>query len=188
MLTTVKLYGPLRKKYGKEFKFAASSVGEVIKALCANFKSFREDLRKYNYNVFRDFDDLSYNELNTKFSNKTIRLVPLIAGSKNAGAQIIIGIGLIALGGALGATYAAGIGAAAASFSTAVGWSLVFGGVSQLLFKPPKEDLEKTAESKFFNGPVNNVGQGYPVPLGYGELIVGGHTISQSIYNSYELL
>ena len=65
------------------------------------------------------------------------------------------------------------------------GVSMTVNGIVQLLFpqpkmKAPKERPEDTP-SYSFNGPVNTMAQGHPVPLLYGELIVGSAVISAGI-------
>lgn len=52
-------------------------------------------------------------------------------------------------------------------------------GLSQMMAPGPETDGSEN-ESYLFNGPVNTVQQGVPVPVAYGELIVGGATISTS--------
>ena len=60
-----------------------------------------------------------------------------------------------------------------------VGTNLALAGVSQLL-APGPETEEQQEEGYLFNGPVNNIAQGLPVPVCYGELMVGGSPISVS--------
>lgn len=60
-------------------------------------------------------------------------------------------------------------------------------GVAQLL-SPQKVGLSTTdgpnnGASYNFNGPVNTTAQGNPVPLLYGELIIGSATVSAGIYS-----
>ena len=67
------------------------------------------------------------------------------------------------------------------------GLTLIAGGVSMLLAKPPKFDdfreIENTKKSSsyLFNGPTNTANEGGPVPIGYGRLIVGSQVIQTSI-------
>jgi predicted phage tail protein len=62
---------------------------------------------------------------------------------------------------------------------------LVFAGVSALLFAPPKSqgpsERPENKPNTYFNGPVNTIAQGHPVPIGYGELIVGSAVISAGL-------
>ena len=60
-----------------------------------------------------------------------------------------------------------------------VGVNLALAGVSQLL-APGPETEDQQEEGYLFNGPVNNIAQGLPVPVCYGELMVGGSPISVS--------
>ena len=57
--------------------------------------------------------------------------------------------------------------------------------VTYLLAKPPAfgsfRPIDKTGkESYLFGGPVNVVGEGGPVPLGYGRVLAGSHVISSA--------
>ena len=75
------------------------------------------------------------------------------------------------------------LGSAVASLGTA----LMLGGVMQLLSPQQKglsaKDSPDNGASYHFNGPVNTTAQGNPVPLLYGELIVGSAVISAGIYS-----
>ena len=47
----------------------------------------------------------------------------------------------------------------------------------------PSSDPQQLANSYLFNGPVNIINEGGPVPIGYGRLIVG----SQTIMSAYDV-
>lgn len=193
-MITVILYGHLAKKYGKLHKIAANSPAEVVRAFCSNFKDFKKDIIQDGqayYKVLVGGENRSDQlDLNT---NKTIKLVPVIAGKGGLG-KIILGAALIyfSMGigsGALGATFLDGSMTAVGFLGSAmssIGWSMVLGGVSQLLFSPPKVStgLGERPENKpsyAFGGAVNVTGQGNPVPICYGRLRVGSQVISTGL-------
>jgi predicted phage tail protein len=65
----------------------------------------------------------------------------------------------------------------------AAGIGLLAAGISALLMEPPMmDDLRTiqgaTSSSYLFNGPVNISREGGPVPVCYGELLVGSQTLS----------
>ena len=169
MLTTIRLYGKLGKKYGKIFKMDVHSIGETIKALSVNLPGFIKDIADGKYIIIRDNINIPKEEILAKFNSKTIKIIPYIEGSKSAGSQIIVGALLIAASAGAGSYLAGleltGFNAAAASFvtsaATAIGSSLVVAGVTQLLFKPPKTPKTSDSPSSFiFNGQVNTISQG----------------------------
>lgn len=136
-----------------------------------------------------------------------IRIIPVMAGAGGSTGQILAGIGLIAaaivlgpaaggflglgagLGGATGAGAAVSLGLVGGGFASAIGFlgaSLVIGGVSQLLTPVPKvatgTDSEQDPRKSYsFSGIQNVSRQGVPVPIVYGETIVGSVTISSAI-------
>lgn len=65
----------------------------------------------------------------------------------------------------------------------AMGASMVLGGVASLLTPTPKYREAETERSTTVGGTVNTVRQGLPVPLGYGEMIIGSQMISVGVIN-----
>ena len=64
----------------------------------------------------------------------------------------------------------------------AVGMSMVLGGIAQALTTAPTTNQSAAANPSYiFNGAQNNVAQGNPVPICYGELIVGSQVIGVGI-------
>ena len=106
---------------------------------------------------------------------KTIDIVPLIEsnGSGLAGIfQSILGAILIVFGAVFGnpALIFAGI-------------ALLAAGIVSLLSKPPTFNYTNNApnsasQSYLFAGPTNTVGEGNPIPIGYGTLLVGSNVVS----------
>jgi predicted phage tail protein len=146
-----------------------------------------------NINPPRDIEeveDIRNSELMMSYESlETIDIIPSISGSdKN-----ILGIVLIVAAVALIAT---GVGAAAGSITLGFGLTsgtlivaglgLAAAGAMILLSKPPKfepfGDIESSQrDSYLLGGPVNTVSEGGPVPLGYGELIVGSNVVAQNL-------
>jgi predicted phage tail protein len=139
---------------------------------------------------------------------EVISIIPVMAGAGGAGGKIAIGIGLIAaaillgpaaggflglgagFGGATGAGAAISMGlisGAAATTIGAIGASLVLGGIAQLLSPTPKmqklgSDTEIDPKKSYsFSGVQNTSRQGVPVPIVYGEMIVGSVVISAGV-------
>ena len=73
----------------------------------------------------------------------------------------------------------------AATLPLTIGASLVLGGISQLLVPVPKvsgpQERPENKPSYLFNGAVNTTEQGQPIPLLYGELIVGSAVVSAGL-------
>ena len=63
--------------------------------------------------------------------------------------------------------------------------AVALGGISQLLFKPPSpvkpNERPENKPSYIFDGPVNTIAAGHPVPILYGEMYVGSAVISAGI-------
>lgn len=187
-LRTVRLYGELGEKYGKEFQMYVSSVGEALRLLAANFKDFRQhlvdsDTRLAGYEVWSgDYNLGTKDEDFSKHSDADIKIIPIIQGASATG-RIIAGVVLIVIGAVLAYT---GVGASAAPYFFYAGIGLIAGGIAEKL--SPKTKVNSTesndvasADSYIFNGASNSTRQGNPVPIGYGEMIIGSNVISASI-------
>lgn len=195
-LTTIVLYGHLRKRFGREFQFDISSPGEAVRALKATIPGFYGALLKHKpgYHVFVGEQNLAEQELGFPISSKeVIRLVPVVAGAGKLGAGffIIAAIALIASAGTLGPALAgatgslfgtgAAAGAAATSFVAQIGTSLALMGVASLLAPTPRQEGDQKP-SYLFNGAENVMQQGVPVPVGYGRMRVGSVVLSSGLY------
>lgn len=199
-MTTVYLYGHLGRHFGHRWNLEVASPAEAVRALIANRPDFERYLIEHStlgYRVFIGPDPLrGPAHLGDPVGRQAIKLVPVIAGSKEGGINIILGAVLIAaaiitfqyelLPFAL--TTTAGL-TAAGSVVVGVGFmgaGLVLGGISQLLMGAPKSpepsERPENKPSFFFNGPVNTTQQGQPVPVCYGGPIrVGSAVISAGI-------
>jgi predicted phage tail protein len=117
---------------------------------------------------------------------RTLKIVPVIAGSKRAGlAQTVVGVVLIAAAAFI--TFASG--GTASPFTSAMaatGYGLAIGGVIQML-SPQASGLKQSGApenlpSYAFGSARNTTASGNPVPICIGERRWGGMIISASIY------
>ncbi len=71
-------------------------------------------------------------------------------------------------------------------FAMSMGGAMMLGGVAQLLAPTIESSAGNEEQSYLFDGAVNSVKQGTPIPILYGRLTVGGATISASIKSNQE--
>jgi len=150
---------------------------------------------------FKTIEDIKNSEFNLHIKDKikTIDIVPCIIGSGGffkivVGAAAVVGgvVAIVATGGLASPFVLPAVAVAVA------GLGLIAAGTSELLSKPPPNvpfTAQQTnpiegqgeaggATSYLFNGPVNTVGEGGAVPVGYGQLVVGGN----NVFSSYDIL
>lgn len=199
MLRTIRIYGALAKFLKRRlFRADVANAAEAVRFLLANFPQLERHMADQYYEVrvgsraLQLGDDPS--ELHAPTSNKeVIAIIPVMVGAGNSGGQILAGIGLVAaaifLGPAVGGFLGIGGGAGlfGAGVSTAIGGigaSLALGGVAQMLSPVPQlgsygQDSETDPRRSYsFSGVQNTSRQGTPVPIVYGEVIVGSVVIS----------
>ena len=184
MLRKIKLYGPLAKFIGKRVLRAdVASAAEAVRFLLANWPELEKHMTDQHYRVSVGDYDLSLEEIAHPSGQQEIKIIPVVAGAGTVG-RIIAGVALIALSFIPG--FAAWAGPTAYALITGVGASLVLGGVAQLLTPVPKmaagKDSDKDPRKSYsFSGIQNVSRQGVPVPVIYGETIVGSVVISAAI-------
>ncbi|RON86743.1 tail assembly protein [Pseudomonas fluorescens] len=133
--------------------------------------------------VFVGPRNLAEDQLADPTGKDVIRIIPVLAGSKRAGSlQTIVGAALVVIGGVVTAFGGGAIGLPMMK----IGAAIAIGGVIQMLSPQTKglasQDGPNNKASYSFNGPVNTSAQGNPVPVLYGEMIVGSAVISAGIY------
>lgn len=168
-LKTIKLYGALGEKFGRVHRLAVANAAEAIRALISQIPGFRDALEvpgsKYHVRLSGSTVDAE-KELHRN-TGGTIALVPEIVGAKKPGLfQTILGVVLIV-----------------ASFwyppLLDLGVSMLLGGVVQMLSPVPKMPTDEDGKQSYaFGGVVNTTQQGLPVPVVYGEMLVGSRVVS----------
>ena len=193
----IQLLGELGKKFGKSFYFDVRNPAEAVKALCANFPEFKQhlvdsDKRGVAYKVLVGKEAKTIDELHNPSGKESIKFVPILQGAGGNGlTQILIGTALIAAAFATGGVSLTATGALTSTFlggmAFGMGVSMIIGGVVQMLTPMPNLSADTSNNqpdnkpSYAFNGAVNTTAQGYPVPVGYGRMIVGSAVISAGI-------
>lgn len=191
-MITVILYGHLAEKYGKRHKLDIKTPAEAIRAFCANYKTFKDDLIQDGqamYRVLAGKEDRADAEGLHIGTEKNIKIVPVVAGAGGLG-KVLAGVALIGFSFAFpgfGAFSVLGQAFSVAGIAGSIGTSLLLGGLSQMLSPAPKVSGSREATtaagrpSFYFNGAVNTTGQGNPVPVLYGRLRVGSQVISAGL-------
>ena len=193
MLRKIKLYGKLAKFIGHRVLEAdVATAAEAVRFLVANWPDVERHMADQHYRVSIGTYDLGHEELHHPAGAAPISFVPVVAGAGATG-RIIAGALLIAVAiafpviGVSAAAIAAGTTFGAVSASIALtGLSLIIGGVSQLLTPTPKvaqgsDSQDDPRKSYSFSGIQNTSRQGVPVPIVYGETMVGSVVISAGI-------
>ena len=147
-------------------------------------------------------------ELYYPSGKQEIKIIPVVIGAKKSGLGMIIFGGVLLMapymapslfggtyygaaassvasltgGTAVGGSVFSGMGAFMAKASMKLGLALILNGVASLLAPTPKTtERPEDHPSYAFDGAANTTRQGVPIPICYGQLIVGGAVISSGI-------
>ena len=187
MLKTIKLYGILAKKFGKEFHLAVDNTREAMRALCVQVPGFEHFMLHAHehglaFAVFQDKHNISETELDMSTDAKVIKIVPRVigAGGDNGVLQTILGAVMVVVGAVamyFGQPWGANL--------VGAGVGMMVGGIAMMLM--PKIDNQDQNQdgnkaNKGFGGAVTTVAQGNPVPVLYGQREVGGFIASAGQY------
>ena len=191
MLKTIKLYGILAKKFGKEFRLDVENTREAMRALSVQVPGFEKFMlhaheQGLRFAVFQDKYNISETELDMSTDARVVKIVPKVVGAGGDGIfQTILGAVLVVVGvlitiGTLGG------GAPLGAALIGAGIGMMVGGVAMMLM--PKVDNKQDQnqdgnKSNFgFGGAVTTIAQGNPVPVLYGQREIGGFIASAGQY------
>ena len=190
MLRKIRLYGELAKFLGqKTFEAEVHSAAQAIRFLVVNFPQLEAHMGDRYYKVLVGDWEIKEEEIHYPNGQEDIKIVPIVGGEGGRGTRqfllgaAIIGLGFAVGGGLFGPALAKNLGAIA--FAKNVGFALAFQGLSQMLTPvPPVEEREQDPRLSFnFSGIQNTSRAGVPVPVIYGETMVGSVVISAAIEN-----
>jgi len=191
MTRTIYLQGKMGELFGDVWNLNAATVAECMHGIdCQREGKLKQYLldcteKGIKFTVQRGKELLDYDNLQMNLGEDDLIISPVPAGSGNKLLKVIVGFALMV-------TAAIFMGPAAAAFAAApslggflavagymalgmIGSALLNSGVAE--YMAPKKPGEK-GDAFLFDGPVNTTKQGIPVPLAYGQLLVGGATIS----------
>ena len=227
MQQVVRLLGDLGERYGAEHAFYnLRTPADAIKLLSINYPEFKAELitaheKGIGYRVLQAGVDLNFDELQLPIGQNDLIITPVLVGQGGAG-KIFAGIGLIAVSfllpgaGLFGTVGLFGAGQAAVGVSTiavlnaaavgtalsAIGASMILGGVTEMLSPQldignlgganTRDDLRATRpesvnrgadgqQSYAYLGAQNTVGVGATIPVAYGKVLIGSHVISADV-------
>jgi predicted phage tail protein len=174
------------------FEADVANAAEAVRFLVVNFPQLEKHMADQHYRVSVGKYALTMDELHDPAGQQEIKIVPVLVGAGGNVGRILIGAALIAgaffTGGATIGLLGLAAPVAVSTVLAGIGVSLVLGGVAGLLTPTPKinqpgtpQDNNDPRKSYSFSGIQNTSRQGTPVPIVYGETLVGSVTISAGI-------
>lgn len=186
---TIRFHGVMREKFGKEYRLCVSSTKEAMRLLAVQLEGFEQFMlnahkKGMRFAVFQDKHNIAEHELEMSTGADLIRIMPIIKGAGGDGGVLntVLGAVLVVVGVVM--MYFP----ATAPFASSVigaGIGLMVGGIAQMLM--PKVNTEDSNNdgnktNYGFGGAVTTVAQGNPVPVLYGQRMVGGFVINAGQY------
>ena len=208
MLRTVKVYGHLAEHCGQSvFEALVRVPADAIKFLLCNFPELRSLMRDGYYKVAVGKYDLQLADHPEQLhypmaADDVVKVIPVVSGAGGRGlGPILLGAALITasvlvpgtgvggtsfLGGITkGATFGAKLAVAAGN----LGLALTLQGIATMITPVPKQPDFGEADPSggfAFSGLQNVSQEGIPVPVVYGEMIVGSVVLSTGLIADLE--
>jgi predicted phage tail protein len=205
MMRNIYLEGELGDRYGRQLRANVDSVRDTFRLIEANypdFKTYLVDCHKKDIGFTVEVAGKSIEkeeDLIFPIQSGDIVISAIPAGSKSGFGKILAAIAIVAIMltpglreyfittsltavGPTSATFAYGL-TNAGMLVASLALSLAMTGIQQLMAPDPATDRDEPA-SYMFNGSEQNVIEGDPVPILYGELRVPGRPIAFSVVNN----
>ncbi|WFQ80304.1 tail assembly protein [Xenorhabdus sp. SF857] len=187
-MVKLQLGGHLRR-FGRRYELEVRDAAEAVRCLCYQLTGFQQALSGGHIRIRiagRDMTEKSIpGGMNHPLNDgDTVTIVPVVGGAGGNGVGMVI-LGVVAVAAAFwtGGASIAAWGAMSTGLAIA-GVALIGAGLASMLTKMPNGPeigSSKTNGNQYFNSLENRIGQGYPVPIAYGELVVGSNVISQGL-------
>lgn len=183
-MKTIILESFLGDRFGRVWELDVNNSKEACLAIAAMNPEFdaymlNAHLSDTTFAVYHGKSNISSEEILFDTAADTIRIVPIIGGSKEGVLQTIIGAIMVVVGVVMN-VYAPGTGTGV----IAAGIGMMVGGVAMMLMpvaKSEEANQDGNKANKGFGGATTTVAAGNPVPILYGERLVGGFIISGEI-------
>jgi len=192
-MNKVRLVGDIGDRFGHEWVMNVSNYSELLQLIECQTTGFYNYLLEAEENgirflIQRADEYISARELGLSLNNEDIIITAIPMGAEetfqenpSGAGKIIIGVILIVVAiffpqffGEVAPEVAATLGKIAFAIAT-VGVQLIQMGIAEM---QASVQFGEDAEANLFQGPVTGVQQGLPVPVLYGELLIGGSPIS----------
>ena len=211
MLKTIKLYGVLGEKFGREFKLDVASPREAIRALSVLVQGFEKFMlhahehgltfalitnkktKGRGKKVAQVYDNVSkrtikgvcigQSELDMHSKSNEIHIVPRVigAGGNNGVLQVVLGVIMVAVG-----YFTFGATSAYGVALIGAGLGMAVGGVAQMLMpkvaNAENQNQDGNKANNGFGSAVTTLPQGNPYPMLIGERLVGCVVLSAAQY------
>ena len=198
MMRNVIFHGELAEFIGhKSLEAKVSTVAETMRFLICNFPTVEAHMAQRYYKIVLQNNEIDDSELHYPMGSSDINIVPVISGAGGNVGKIFLGAALIGASflfpgaglfgttSAFGAAAGTGIGTTIGTALSAVGATMILGGVSGMLFPQPEQpDFSNEGDPRIsfnFSGTQNTSRAGTPVPIVYGEIFTGSVVISAAI-------
>lgn len=186
-MQTVYLNGGI-EKFGSKWSTDCNNIRDIFKLIECQTPGFRQYLvdaadSGVNFEIQRGKEILEdADQLLLSLRDEDIIITEVPAGSKDGVTKILAAIAIVTVMFMAPGNFFFTAGGAITTpgmIAATLAINLAIGGLTQVMAPGPETDEESGQnEGYLFNGPVTNTPQGLPVPVLYGELIVGGKPIS----------
>ena len=188
-LKKIKVYGKLRQFLGQSyFEAAVKSPQQAFAFLKANFEGVEKHMNDQLYKI-KMGGRVVTQEFLTMSGQGDIQIIPVATG---AGPLVTIAVGALGIGAGAAASaatagfFATALGGVIASGLTALGTSMLIGGVTELISPTqPASNISQVGDtdpsirgSYSFSGIQNVANAGVPIPIIYGSVFTGSVIIS----------
>lgn len=180
MTRNIYLNGKMGELFGKVWRLNASTVREAMHGIDVQREG---KLKQYlikcteegiEFTVQKGEEFLDYENLQMELGKEDLIITPIPQGALGATEKAILGVALIVASFFIDPSGSTGLKVLKIGMMV-VGSILATQGLTEMM---TPDSPSEAREGYLFNGPENSIKQGIPVPLCYGQLIVGGAPIN----------